>query len=698
MIPFEYLNNSFSGAISIFTAVFGMAYPLLQECVQRIEDKYICSHIARRFKSEPTYIVFNWLIVICMVEAVTFPLLLQLWDFNWWTCAVVGIQLLSVFCLMLYTVLIIQLILIYYDVNTLFLRIKNHHEEEELPNLLCLSQYASRNDLAELYYDDLTEIFRFIHEQRRSTPDGEEVIYSQAVTDAINSIFRWSYKDVGSYFYERNDIIGALFDYTQEKKVSEQTYTQVWHTLNYMVQADNEQWFRQYWSLACQYYTFHLSNRHHNQDQGERDRFREMHIMLGGLLCMHRKYEWLEYMMTYSNSMPPRYDLVPSSAALIFDALCDMESKADSPFQWQLLAKYNFIGLKGDVYDEHTVVKYVEEYLAMLLVRLWSVNDYNITYMQPMAFPPATEDLDENDRRIKYMERLMQGVRQLYRDYELNMLNLSYLPTKLDALDLAGGHVKILKQKNEEITDRKEVDSEKIEKIRNEILKALDSKTLRLPLGQHKDGRGTITTPVYAGCNLDQDNMLKGRHISMTGFGDVLVEVLNANTILLYGRILTSNTHLRHSYSIRYQDIFKAIDKLGINGDYVILLMGTYLDQFDAMYGKPQGFREQDGRKYYNDAEIMFVDSRQSAIVVMRRDELPYYDYVEWDDPARGMEIIDEALHVYSNINHLEDTSFYLSLCRVFRVEHETTREFACLKVSLNEVNDEMELKDIRPL
>ena len=184
----------------------------------------------------------------------------------------------------------------------------------------------------------------------------------------------------------------------------------------------------------------------------------------------------------------------------------------------------------------------------------------------------------------------------------------------------------------------------------------------------------------------------------MTGFGDVLVEVLNANTILLYGRILTSNTHLRHSYSIRYQDIFKAIDKLGINGDYVILLMGTYLDQFDAMYGKPQGFREQDGRKYYNDAEIMFVDSRQSAIVVMRRDELPYYDYVEWDDPARGMEIIDEALHVYSNINHLEDTSFYLSLCRVFRVEHETTREFACLKVSLNEVNDEMELKDIRPL
>ncbi len=698
MIPFEFLNNSFSGAISIFTAVFGMAYPLLQECVQRIEDKYICSHIARRFKSESTYIIFNWLVVICMIEAVIFPLLLQLWNLNWWTCAVVGVQLLSVFCLMLFTVLLIQLILTYYDANTLFQRIRNHHAEEELPNLLCLSQYASRNDLTSLYDEVLTEIFRFIHEQRRDTADGEVVTYSQSVNHAINSILRWSYNDVGSYFYERNDIIGTLFDYTQEKKVSEQTYTQVWHTLNYMVQADNKQWFQQYWSLACQYYTFNLSNLHHNQDQGERNRFREMHIILGGLLCMHRKFDWLEYMMTYSNSMPPRYDLVPSSAALIFEALCDIESKVDSPYQWQLLAKYNFIGLKGDVYDEYTVVKYVEDYLAMLLVRLWSVNDYNITYMLPMEFPSTTEDLDENDRRMKYMERLMRGIRQLYRDNELKRLNLAYLPAKLEVLDMAGGYVKELKQKNEELTDRKEVDEKKIEKISTEVLKALKNKILRLPQGQHGENKETITAPVYAGCRLNLDYILKGRHIPLTGFGDVLVDVLNANTIMLYGRILTSNNHLRHTYSIRYQDIFKAIDKLSINSDFVILLLGTYLDNFEAMNGKPQGYREQDGRRYYNDAEIIFVDSRQSAIVVIRRDELPYYDFVTWDNPAKGMEVIEEEQHVYSNINCLKESSFYLTLCRAFRVEYQTTREFACFKISLNEVNNEMELKDIRQL
>lgn len=698
MILFEYLNNSFSGAISIFTAVFGMAYPLLQECVQRIEDKYVCSHIASRFKHEHTYIRFNWLIVVCMIEAVTFPLLLQLWAFNWWTCAIVGIQLASVFILMLYTVLLIQLVLYYYDARKLFDRIRSHHDEIELPNLLCISQYASRHDLGDIYSDTLTEIFSFINEQRRAAAEGQEVTFSQPVTETINNILRWSYRETGSYFYERNDIIAALFDYTSDKIVSDQTYMQVWTTLNHIVEADNEQWFNQYWSIACQYYMFYLSNRRFNENRDERDRFLEMHRMLGGLLCMHRKFEWLEYMMTFSNLHPPRYELIPSSASQIFDALYDLEGKADDPLQWRLLARYPFIGLKGDVYDQNTIVKYVEEYLAMLLVRLWSVNDYNITYSSPMEFPPVTDDLDENDKRIKYMNRLKRGVRSLYIDYDLSQLHLGFLPNRIAVLDFASTYEKALKAENEAISGRHEIDLQKVEKIRQEIYAALASKSLNLPQGNPCGDRETITTPVYAGSNLDENWMLKGRHMPLTGYGEMMVEVLNANTVMLYGRILTHNSHLRHTYSIRYQDIFKAIDKLAINDNYVILLLGVYMENFEVLYGKPLGLREEGTSRYYADAEILFIDSRQSAIVVLRRDELPYYDYVAWDNPASWMEEIELDSHVYSNLEHLKETGYYLNIARVFRIEFETSHEFACLRVSLNEVNDEMELKDVRAL
>lgn len=133
---------------------------------------------------------------------------------------------------------------------------------------------------------------------------------------------------------------------------------------------------------------------------------------------------------------------------------------------------------------------------------------------------------------------------------------------------------------------------------------------------------------------------------------------------------------LRHSYSIRYQVIFTAIDSLRINGDYVIILLGVYLDNYNAMYGKPDNFREEERSCYYGDVEILFVDSRQSAVIVMKRSEMPYWEYVPLEYPVRGMEEIENTTHVYSNMDHLADTSFHLSLARAFKVEYEISEDF----------------------
>lgn len=55
---------------------------------------------------------------------------------------------------------------------------------------------------------------------------------------------------------------------------------------------------------------------------------------------------------------------------------------------------------------------------------------------------------------------------------------------------------------------------------------------------------------------------------------------------------------------------------------------------------------------------------------------------------------IEDDSHVYSNI--VTVMGFYLNIARV--MEFETTQQFACVKESLNEVNDEMELKDVKEL
>ena len=699
MLPFEFLNNSFSVAISIFTLVFGMAYPLLHEFVQRIEDKYVSSHIVTRFKSERTYVLFNWQIIICMIETVTCPLLIQLWNNNWWTCGIIAFQLISVFCLMLNVVLLIQLILVYYDARQLFGQVSSQKDVSELPNLLCICRYASKYELNELYGDCMSSIFEFIFEEQRKTKKGDAVIYSKEVNDIIRKILDLSYKDKGSFFYERNDITWVLLNKQEGRSISIQTCQLLWITINRIVLEDNFGWFKQYWTIAYQYHMYNLSNQINNDSQDERKMFEEMHIMIGGLLCFHKKYEWLSYILFFTNTQPASYPLVPSSAAQIIKVLYDIERKYDGIFTMQELSRYCFIGLKNDVSDIGMVVKYVEDYLALIVIRLWSVNNYNYTFSEPFDFPSPSDDLDDNDKRIKYIQRLINCVRCWYSNGEIAKLHLPQTPKKLEVLDLLQGYMNNLKSKNSELTERCEIDKEKLKIVKQEVVKSLSSMNLNIPQGIPDKTKDSITIPIHAGGSMESDAFMKGRHISITGIGDVIAEILKAKTQIAYGRGLISNRYLRHTYQVRYQDIFMAIDKLQIDHSYVILSLGVFLDTFDGLYGFPQELkRKEDNRLFYGEVEIEFIDSRQSAMIVIKSEDLPYYEFTTWDSPSTGMVKIDEELCLYSNVDHWSGSTFYLDFVRILKMELCNDSSFAYLQIDQNEISDELDLNTIKPL
>ena len=698
MMPFEYLNNSFSVAISIFTLIFGMAYPLLQEFVQRIEDKYVEPKLTKKFKSETEYILFNWLILTCMVEAVICPLLIQVWNNGWWTYGVIAFQLISVFCLMLDVVLLVQLILDYYDANQLYELINKHDDNSELPNMLCICKYASKHDLEELYGKGMSFIFKFIAEEQKQTAEKTAVVYSPEVNHCIQNILRLSYKEKGSYFYERNDVVSMLLNHATERYVSEQTSLLLRVTLNHIVHVDNYEWFKQYWAIAYQDYMFHLSNLRDDYCQDEKKSFEDMHIMMGGLLCFHKKYEWLEYILFFSNTMPPSYPLIPSNATSIERALYDIERKREDPFQFVHLAKYRFIGLKNDVSDISTVVKYVEKYLALLIIRLWSVDNYNYTFSEPMEFSPSTDDLDDNDKRVKDIQKLISNVRCWFVDKEIEKVHLPVLPHRMEVLDLLSKQIKNLKRTNAELTERGEIDESKLEIIKREIITSLSKKVLNIPQGIHHENKEYITIPIYATGAMDADAFIKGRHVSIVGMGDALAEILNANTKMAYGRQLLSNRYMRRTSQVRYQDILTAIDKLKIDSSYVVLSLGVYLDMLDILHGHPKIQKTYDGRMFYGDVEIVFIDSRQSSLIVMKREELPYYEYVAWDSPVTGMEEINHEMYLYSNISHVDRSSVYLKFARVLKMESNIKSSFACLQVNLNEISDEMDLNTIGPL
>lgn len=120
MQPFEFSNNALSLIFSIFSLIVGMAYPLLLQAIQRIDEQYRSSKIAKMLRAEPQFKQFQWLVVISVAFAFSSIFVMQLIDGH--DCLVIvwitAHALVSLF-LLITTISLFYLILTYYHADDL---------------------------------------------------------------------------------------------------------------------------------------------------------------------------------------------------------------------------------------------------------------------------------------------------------------------------------------------------------------------------------------------------------------------------------------------------------------------------------------------------------------------------------------------------------------------------------------------------
>ena len=56
---FDFYAGSYGFYTGLFAAIFGMSFPLILQCIQRIDEKYDSSVISQVFDNEPSYKLFN---------------------------------------------------------------------------------------------------------------------------------------------------------------------------------------------------------------------------------------------------------------------------------------------------------------------------------------------------------------------------------------------------------------------------------------------------------------------------------------------------------------------------------------------------------------------------------------------------------------------------------------------------------------
>lgn len=652
-MTFSLLDTSFSGFFSLASGMLGMAYPLIVQCIQRIDEKYHSDNLTLRFRNEPLFRAFNMLLVISLLMAVFYVFFLALPIAQLLLIVFVGLQAIMTVALIVAMVLLVKLILVYYTPSQLSARIIRHFTIYDLSDLLDVAIYAAKNE-DELLFERCHERIRniILDSQKGAEESSEEPIveYPQEFWNAYRRIVKLACDDNNpTYFYHNNSISAYLYNQFSKTLISERTYVRQWIALNQIADSKNLSWFMQYWTNAVSY----VRTLDYQKSDDYIKTFKQHHIMIGTVLVYKKKYEWLNEMISYTYSKPEDYPLVPSTFVQIFSFAQELRNMLEDCFGY-LGNRYSFKGMTSSVNDDNIVYGNAIEYMALLIIRLWSVNDYNITYSYPMALPPvAPESIDDNEVNINIANFLRRKVRLWYKNRLIGKVRLAFIPKMADVLALLDSYIHACEEQNLAIKQMKKPNTERLKLFRQQLIDQ-SRKPLRLPSNIEERNHDQHETHLLSQTNKMEDELFTiGRNISYTNYPDVLIDSLHFQANEFYNLFFV-NHQPSFEYRIQYKDIFQAISRLHVKSDdYVVLSMGIYLGNFEAIYGKVNGLEYGEDKYNYKGLEIIPINSRIDGIIVLKKIALPYVKMVEYNGVGSKLPLIDKESMLYSNIDEM---------------------------------------------
>lgn len=215
-------------------------------------------------------------------------------------------------------------------------------------------------------------------------------------------------------------------------KISKSTYTWLWRNL--VTSSEYKTLIANYWSSASQYFNYSLSgitpeydengitNQHEiDKIEVERKRFLEFNYALGGLLYYKDEYNTLKYMLSFSQSQPPSYPLLPQTMDEIFywfDQFSNEFKSRSEPIEYKyFFPEIDNLGISRNV--AHNICLYI----SLLFVRQFTQQTIYV-YQNFKIFHNLTNDLQElysyNDR-LPYFRNCIETI--LSNETLLNTLN-----------------------------------------------------------------------------------------------------------------------------------------------------------------------------------------------------------------------------------------------------------------------------------
>lgn len=688
-------------AETIFTtaiiSMLGVAYPILLQVIARLDEKYESDHVLELFDQELSGILFRWSLYTSLFFMIVRALNLQpLFDYDFLYNSAEPILMVSCTILVICFFYFVRTILTYYTptkvIKYLITKYKSKKDSftyfEALTDILLLSIRKQNNNLAISLSDFFYDAFKREREMSKDKPVIYPVNYYLLVNKAIEELA--ILREKRNYSLEYRTAGGTwLLGELQGSSISEPTYSWLWRNILLAIQYESDSMIVYHWESSSQYFDYNLpfiNEIYENDGENvimknkdavekrilERNTFIEFHYALGGLLLYKGKYESIVKLFSFTQSIPPKYSLLPESMTVIFKYFNKINDPYDNSFPW-ISHKYPFPDLRGLLADE-VIKSWISKYMALLFLRQYSIVPY-LSIMKPMAFPHfprLLNDLKEWIEQIHILKSLVAeclGNQTLLKLSRLDFINHEWcdrnavlFPTAY--LDDLKEHLEAAYQRN---AINQVISQEKVDQFRGTTVQIIES-TL--------DAALEICSPDFLNSQVDKWYVKGTRTIDRKDSFSEHPEAhyFNFDSYLADGWSKRFNSDFSNTfvvkrtshYLLKAEDLFKAVDQLEINSECIIIGFSFNFHYYiHALKEKGLSMGKYKGVAIYNFPGNSHL---YNTLFVIRKSDLP---------TINTMDIDNEVISKYSLIKSSERYFIYTSVLDLNIVDETIIQEIS---------------------
>ena len=327
-----------------------------------------------------------------------------------------------------------------------------------------------------------------------------------------------------------------------------------------------------------------------------------------------------------------------------------------------LTNRYTMIGAPQDVSSDKFILRYVYKYASLLIVRLFTVNNWNITDSEPMALPniPNTCTIEKLNSEVCIINRLKEQIFSWFG--EKNAINVTIGEGRVDMNDvlrLCDEYIEKNEDRIEELRKSSKVDPRKREYIKSHLLSALSNRPLALPIIDDVSDSGYKKQQIKNNYirQIDKEVLKAGTYVNASALPDVIIDYLNELAYKAYNYLFLIHSSVR-TVRIAYKDFKRVMDVIGVNEDFSILSLGVYLGNYEESYGKKEDvkFVNMESCFSYKNSKIYSILSAQQSVLVMKKSDIPFVRKEKVTDETK-LKLINEEEYFYSNIDDINDLS-----------------------------------------